>query len=329
MKIQEFREKIKQCSKEDAEKIAAELYKLLPKSKKEEIADQLIEDILSGKDKKEKQKANEVLDFDSLKKEINTFLENADNDYYYVPNRVVPKNKRSKWRFEVKRYIKAINDIPADCENGEESAKLLRELYKRLSHGCGYYIFPTEDPFRSVGIGQPELYDMLIKRTFATGYTDEKIKNMLEDATLVCLDRYSLHIDMENIFAVSLATSDLKYKAIEFIKEYVAQYEAKLKVINKYSNDRYSVRSAIKELCNTLLIVSLLLYEPEDAVEYYWQHMPEKDKEITLYCLLNIIRIYSDKKLWISVYEDALQKGIEPRDTLREYYLKLKNADKK
>ena len=49
MKIQEFRDKIKQCKKEDVEKIAAELYKMLPKSKKESEADQLIEDIISGK----------------------------------------------------------------------------------------------------------------------------------------------------------------------------------------------------------------------------------------------------------------------------------------
>lgn len=41
MKIQEFRDIIKKCNREDVEKIASEMYKLLPKNKKEE-ADPLI-----------------------------------------------------------------------------------------------------------------------------------------------------------------------------------------------------------------------------------------------------------------------------------------------
>jgi hypothetical protein len=36
MKIQDFRNKIGSASKEDVEKIASELHKMLPKSKKEE-----------------------------------------------------------------------------------------------------------------------------------------------------------------------------------------------------------------------------------------------------------------------------------------------------
>ncbi len=326
MKIQEFRDKLKQCNREDVEKIASELYKLLPKSKKEEDADPIIADIISSKIEDKKQKANAALDFDSLKNDINEFLNNVDNNLYMMPNRIVPKNKRSKWRFEVKNYIKMLKMIPVDGENGEAAAILLRELYKRLAHGCGYYIFPTEDPFQSIGIRQPDFYEMLVNRTFATGFTDAKIRNMLEDAALVFIDRNSLNSELEAIYAASLTTSDLKYKALGFIREYVEQYEAEIAIQKKNrSNNSYRIRCYIEELCETMLMISILLYEPEDAVEYYWQHDKESDKEITLYKILDTIRQFGDEKLWIRVYEDGLKKNIKPRNSLQELYQELKS----
>ena len=327
MKIQEFRDKLKQCKREDVEKIASELYKMLPKNKKEEDADTMIADIIAGKTADKKQTTNAIPDFDSLKKDINEFLNNADNDLYIKPNRVVPKNKRSKWRFEVKNFVKMLNMIPADGENGEDAAILLRELYKRLAQGCGYYVFPTEDPFQSIGIRQPDFYEMLVKRTFATGFTDEKIRNMLEDAALVFIDRNSLHSELETIYAASLTTSDLKYKALGVIKEYVEQYETEFAIENKSrSNKSYQIRCYIEELCETMLVISILLYEPGDAVEYYWQHDKESDKEITLYKILDTVREFGDEKLWMKVYEDGLNKNIKPRNSLQKLYQELKSS---
>lgn len=329
MKIQEFRNKIKQCSKEDAEKIASELYKLLPKSKKETYADLMIEEIISGKAAPASNKTkNTVMDFESLKNQISVFLENVDQNYYFMPNRIVSKDKRSKWRFEVKRYIKMINEVPVDGENGQESAWLLRELYKRLAHGCGYYIFPTDDPFQSVGIRQPAFYDMLVKRTFATGFTDENLKNMLEDATTVFIDRNSLHIELEAIFAKSLPTSDLRYKAIAYIKEYVQRYETEIKKVKGSSSASYYLQYNIEEMCETMLIISICLCETEDAIKYYWKHVHDSNKEITLYKILDTIGEFGDEKLWISVYEDGVKKGITPRDSLQMRYQEIKRNNK-
>ena len=329
MKIQEFRDIIKRCNREDEEKIASEMYKLLPKNKKEE-ADPLIEDIISGRTSHKKKKANVKLDFDSLKEEINVFLDHVDNDLYLKPNRIVPKNKRSKWRFEVKNFIKLINEIPADGENGEESTRLLRELYKRLAHGCGFYIFPSDDPFQSIGIRQPDFYEMLVKRTFATGFTDEKIKNILEDATLVFIDRDSLHSELEAIYADLLATSEVKYRALSIIKEYVEQFETELNQDkNNLSHNNYRIKSFIEELCETMLIISILLNKPEDTVRYYWEHVHDLKKEITLYKILDTIREFGDEKLWIKVYEDGIKNNIQPRNSLSKHYQELKKLIEK
>ena len=329
MKIQEFRELMKKCNREDVEKIASELYKMMPKSRKENEIDPLIQDIISGKAAASSVKNKKTpVDFETLKKEIDTFLDYVDKDYYYMPNRVVSKVRRSKWRFEVKNFIKMINEIPVDGENGKESVYLLREIYKRLSYGCGYYIFPSEDPFASIGMRQPVYYEMMIKRTFATGYTDENMKNMLLDATCVEIDRNSLHIEMEKIFAESLPTSDLKYKAIELIKEYVEEFEDKLKKSIKNSNESYRLKCSIEEMCETMLIISILLCEPEDAIKYYWEHDKESNPEVTLYKLLDTIDDCGDDKLWISAYEESLSKKIMPRDRLKELYAEKKASRK-
>lgn len=329
MKIQEFRDKMKQCKKEDVEKIAAELYKMLPKYKKEADADPMIVEIMSGEavSVSGKKKAP-VVDFDTLKHQIETFLQYVDNGYYYEPNRVVPKAKRSKWRFEVKSFIKMINEIPADGENGAESARLLRGIYKRLSYGCGYYIFSSEDPFQSVGIRQPDFYDMLVRRTFAAGFTDENLKHMLEDATTVFIDRNSLHIEMEVIYTNALPTTDLKYKAIAFIKKYVERYEAEIKIGTKRSHDEYRLKSYVEEMCETFLLISMSLCEPEEGVAYYWQHVHDARPEITLYKILDTISEYGDDRLWISVYEEGVQKGIQPREALEIQYRILKKGSK-
>ena len=324
MKIQEFRDMLKKCKRDDVEKIASELYKMMPKSKKEDEVDPLVHDIISGKavtySSKSKSSNNATVDYETLKKDILTFLNYVDNGYYYVPNRVVPKAKRSKWRFEVKNFIKAINEMPVDGENGAESALLLRKIYSRLCHGCGYYIFSSEDPFASIGMGQTVYYEMLIKRTFATGYTDENMRNMLLDATCTNLDRYTLHSDLEAIYVKSLPTTDLKYKAQELIKEYVKQFERELKTVRKQSHEFYNIQRKIKEMAATLLLTSIALCEMEAGLEYYYKNDKDTNKEVILFGLLYALDRCGEDKTWISVYEDGIARGIEPRDRLKEIY---------
>lgn len=53
---------------------------------------------------------------------------------------------------------------------------------------------------------------------------DSKIKNMLENATLVFVDMDTLHIELEGIYASSLTTGDMKYKALGFAMEDAVKY---------------------------------------------------------------------------------------------------------
>ena len=330
MKIQEFRNKIEKADRNDLEKIAAELYKQIPKAKKEYETDDLIEDILSHKESSVRKAVVSKIDFPALKSEIELFLEHVDQNLYFEPNRIVPKSKRSKWRFEVKAFVKQLDQIPSDDSNAKEAAELYLELYKRLCKGCGYYIFPTEDPFRAVGIAQTVFYEKLVRRTYATGYTDDSLDKMLRAATLVNLDRDTLHIELEILFTSLLPTPDLKHKAISIAQGYVEKFETALaKERPGWSNTRYKLESNIEEMCETILCLGISLCEGSDAVKYYWAHNNrEKDKEVTLYKILDTIRITDGRgSLWQNTYETAVSnRKITPRDSLREQYEKLLNG---
>ena len=149
MKIQELRQMLSSAERSRVEKAFVESYKQLKKYQKEE-ADILIRDILSGQSEKSGVK-KEKQSFAELEAQIETFLENAKAGNYYAPNRVIPKSQRPKWRFLVKGYIKELEKIVPGSEHYERTSVLLREIYALLCEACNYYLFSTEDAFRSVG----------------------------------------------------------------------------------------------------------------------------------------------------------------------------------
>jgi hypothetical protein len=134
-------------SQEQLRFIIKELYKAIPKQQKENRQiDALIEDpqgFLSAGPS-----AGTVApDFHSLKEEIETFIDYVNKDYYLAPNRVVPKKQRSQWRFVVKRFHKDLIVIANQNETDlPAAAEFLEKLYSLLCHGCGYYIFTSDDP---------------------------------------------------------------------------------------------------------------------------------------------------------------------------------------
>ena len=95
MKIQEFRDKLKGADRAALEKIAAELYRKVPKAVKDQELDAAIDQLLRGETPVRRASASE-LPFPELKKQIDTFLERVDSGYYIGPNRVVPAAQRSK-----------------------------------------------------------------------------------------------------------------------------------------------------------------------------------------------------------------------------------------
>lgn len=323
MKVQELRNLLGTADREHVEKAFAECYKQLPKNKKEET-DQIITDILAGKDAKEKKK-NEHVPFAELKVKIEQFLENAYAQNYFAPNRVIPKSQRPKWRFLVKNYIKELEKIPVGDENYSESVKLLSDLYHMICYACNYYLFSTEDAFRSIGWEQPELFRLLVKRTFADGYTREKISSLLWDSVSGGLSREAIYVMQEMVLMSELRTSDLKNMAIEEAQKLVEK-KTRRGVISDYET-----QDAVNELCGVVLMLSVELAEEEDGIRYYFANCKKRDLEVTLYCALDRMAWMGDDEMWLWVYDYGVKRKIKPREQLQREYQELleKRKDEK
>ena len=161
MLVSDVRKALGQHKVEDLRQIALELYKTIPKKLREEKD---IDSLLRGPHAyKQGEKTEAPSDlpaaFLSTKAEISLFMEYAHAQYYLAPNRFVHKKDRPKWRFKVKAYIKALQNVPGASSDGPQATELLEKLYAMLCHACAYYLFNTENPFASIGIGQAEPFD--------------------------------------------------------------------------------------------------------------------------------------------------------------------------
>ena len=326
MKIQELRERLQASERDNLEKAFAECYKQLRKGQKEEIDPVLVE-ILEGR-ATEKKKSEKTVDFEELKCQITEFTENAYAQNYFAPNRVVPKSQRPKWRFLVKNFIKELEKIPLESEDYVNSVKLLSDLYHLMCEGCNYCLFTSDDPFRSIGWEQPRLFELLVKRTFAAGYTRESISQMLVYATSGGLSRESLHIKQELVLLYGLKTSDVKDIAIEEAKKIVEENENKLAGMGKYDNKRYYLGESVNQCCAMIFLLLIQLAEPGEAMKYYFKHAKYATKETVLYCALDLVNWVDADDLWIEVYEYGIRKRIRPRESLAAEYEKRKSEVK-
>lgn len=264
------------------------------------------------------------MDFEDLEREITRFLENAYAQNYLVPNRVIPKSQRPKWRFMVKNYIKELEKISVENENYGRSVKLLTDLYHLLCEARNYYLFSADDPFRSIGWVQSDLFHNVVRKTFGLGYSREKITALLLDAAGGGLSRESLNVYQERVLLAELNTSDVKYMAIEEARKLIEERKEKLKGLKKYDYKRYFLSEEVNNLCGMILMIAIKLAETASGIEYYFQNYEETDKEITLYCALDLVDWEENVELWIQVYEYGIGKKIVSRDFLVKKYNELK-----
>lgn len=324
MKVQELRQLLSSADRVCLEKAILECYKLLKKDQKEDF-DPFLTDILTGK-MIEKKKVEKEVNFSDLEQEIETFIENAYAQNYYAPNRVVPKSQRPKWRFMVKNFIKELDKIPLENENYEKAAKLLFDLYRLICYACNYYLFSTDDPFRSIGWDQTQLFALVVQKTFAAGCTREKMVQLLVSAVDSGLSRESLHIEQEMVLISQLNTADAQRMALEELEKLVKDKKKDLKGLTKYDNKRFHLEMVINEMCGVVLTITVYLEEADKGIAFYFENSMERDKEITLYCALYRLDMMEEDDLWLKVYEMGIKQKIQPRDSLVRAYEYRKKA---
>ncbi len=330
MKIQEVKDLLKKYSKEELQIIITELYKAIPKKIKEEKnLDAIIEEVnqFIKKDKVEKKREDGV-EINELTSEIQLFIENAYNQYYFIPNRVVPKKERPKWRFKVKGYFKTL-EAYFGSENEERIIEMMKSLYEMLSYGCGYALFSTDNPFASVGLPQIELFDKVIAKRFSAGINQESIRFAIELMINSELDRETLYSDLMLEIIKHLKTTDSKEMAIRECRLQIKKIKSE-KLPEKrayYEHDllRYRKQRKINNLVEISYRCCMVMCEFEEAIQYFKDDYIENDREIKLYVLLRLMFEYDLKECWHKEYEKALEEGINPRQGLQNMYKYLQD----
>ena len=321
MRANDLRTALKKYDLDTLIEIAVTLYKKIPKDRKEdEGLDEILLDFSSGKAPVKKEP---IVDFNSLKAEIEQFIEYANEQYYLAPNRYVRKEKRSKWRFEVKRFIKDLLSVRG--ENSEDAARLLTDIYAMLCYACNYWIFSSDDPFSAVGYKQTEFLRLVLEKLFFSGFDEASVKTAVFLTLDSNVDRQTLYTGLSGVLVDVLKTPDTKELALKqciAYKDGYDEYQSSKKVFSykasSWSSDDYRKRRHSNNSVDLYLMLKFSLYEFKDGIDYFWKNYVERDREITLYCLLRFLNSQND--LWIREYEKAIANGIKPRDNLQKEY---------
>lgn len=324
MRVTELQTAIANYDEASLKEIIESLYKIIPKKTREEHdLDELLLHFRSGKTKLLKK--DPPVDFYSLRDEIELFLLYANAHYFIAPNRIVHKNRRSKWRFEVRNFIKGL--IGVSGEHAESSAHLLAEIYAMLCYGCNFYIFPSETPFTAVGYSQPDLLRLALEKIFYNGYGQPEIRRAVFLTLDSTTDRHTIHSTLLNVLTDKLKTTAAKEVALAQCLAYQKEYQSyqNFKNFFKYpTGDTYRATEHFNFATELYLILQLSLQDPDSGIDFFWKNYKEKQKEIVLYCLLR--ELSDDNDLWLREYKKALAMGITPRDSLKMEFAKRKQG---
>lgn len=326
MLIAELRELVKNYKDEDLRLIISEMYKSMPKKLREEKdVDTLLQDLSAymsiGKIEKVK---NRQININAMQQEIDLFLDYAYKQYYFAPNNVVHKKERPKWRFKVKAYIRDLQEISVDSREGSIATELLLKLYEMLSYACAYYIFNTDNPFRSVGIEQTSLLETVIAIRLDCGINQDKIKSVINLVINNTADRETLHSSLICVLIMNLKSSDSKEMAVEQCKQLIKELQKSKQASSKKSwlldSSDYQREEKINNLVEMVFRINIELCEFDEATRFFNKNYIERNAEITLYVLLKFLWEYELKELWIHEYENALKNGVKPREKLIKIY---------
>ncbi len=334
MLLSEIREQLKKYNEEDLRLLVAEMYKSIPKRVREDKdIDTLVQDVRAyisiGKIDKTKDSKKSI---NELKQEIEIFIDYAYKQYYFAPNNFVHKKERPKWRFKVKAYIKELQEAPIHSAEGKIATTLLQNIYKMLSYACAYYIFNTDNPFRSVGIEQTLLLNIVIARTLGNGANNESLKSAIELVINSAVDRETLHSSLITILVMNLRTSDSRVIAIEQCKLIKKELEKPKPVSSKktWGSDSYDYeqKEKINNLVEMVFRIYMELCEYDEAIRYFNKNYYNRVLEVSLYVLLRLLHEYELKEHWLREYDMGVKKGLEIREKLRKTYEYIQKNDK-
>lgn len=321
MKIPELRIKIKDYNKEDLVILVAELYKAIPKAMREERnLDALINDINRYKTVPASKR---IADKDVVinVEEIETFISNAEEQYYQFPNKIVSKQERPKWRFKVRAWHRdlliAIKQNPDDIKlYGELLQKLFILMYEAQSGA----IFNTTEPFNSIGIEADVFLENILHITHSYQTPDEFVTNAINiswnlwktsSTTIAFFKQYGyLEMGIE--------------KTIAIWEKYETDYQTKLSAYNalkpRERKNMFPPReydyTSIQNKLTEFIISQYKALEDIEGIVMASKKYNKRDPEVGLYILVSNLLSTGEGDVIVREITAAEQQGIKPRASL-------------
>jgi hypothetical protein len=327
MKIAELRKKMAGMSKKEVVWLAAEFYKIIPKSTKK---DHGVDDLINNPGTKKKKKQEKIIPLSDMDGELREFVKNARNQNYLAPNQVIPKRERSKWRFNVMRWYKELIHIQRPDADLGRQAKLLTDLYEVLCEAGDYHLFSTDDPFRSIQTAQIDFYkSILVLHEKSEG----KIKAAEQGFRLMCensTDRNTLFSELAETYIGFLTTPALKILAIENTEKQIAEIDYQPVKQRKSSfdfmqfNKDYKKERFNNEMAELGFRLHISLHETEDAIRFFKDHYHYHSEEVKVYVLVSLLFEFGLKDEIMKELHIARNNGVKLRDALLRLQSKIK-----
>ena len=318
MTVKEIKDSLKNYKTEDLYKIVVELYKRIPKKKKDEYnIDNLITNFYEETKKEEK-----VLNFEELVKEVEYFIECAKDGLYSEPNNIISKKERTGWRFKAMRYYKELINVDNNTHKGKIATDLLIELYSILSYGTYYLTFSNWDTFRAIQISQTSFLRTVLERKFEYEVTKEEL-DKITDILILGVDRETLYDELFYIFGEVSKTKENRLLTIQILEEKIKNLQEQLKdkKIKNDWNKSYKIKSKANHYITIILVLYIYLNEIEKGCIYYIKNHKENNDEINMYCLLDHLKHFKLYEDWIREYEN---NKVDYRDSLKKEYAEFK-----
>ena len=274
LKLTEVRKILKTHKRDDLEYIITAMHKMIPKKIKED--NNLYELIQSSeKFKNAKSSKKKIRPFSEVKDEVEFFCKNAYAQNYYAPNRVIKKSDRPKWRFVVNRLYKELVKYSKEEGYEQKSAELLQKIYEVLTYSCAYYLFSTYDSFDSIRITQFDFFNTIISIKEKYLLKEQWIKQTVNLIINNHLNRYTLYSDLIDVFIGYLNIPDLNYLTIKIADEIRKEIN-----INNLKNGDYYENEKQNSLTEIVVKCYYNLFEYDNAINYFYDNIIEKEKEV-------------------------------------------------
>jgi len=308
MKITEFKETIAKAQKEDVLKIAVECYKAVAKDQKDELDDKIFA-MVNGQEPQ--------INVKKLLEDVKVFISEANEGYYFRPNRVVSKEARSKWRFTVSKYIKALLSVPVDSPDAGAVADTLYRLYSLLCKACVYAIFRTQDAFPAIGWGQQTLFKEIAKFGLSLNREDELRKIISLSINEGC-SRMNLPENQHLVLlSENLIQKQMYDKALQIIYSLQKEFKAK--------SSSYSEQRKYEITCSFIYSINILRGNIIEGYDRFQKEMTHRPEDNLYYALINGF-VNNSPEIWLQIYKHAVSSGVKPSQKIVEQYKEFKSS---